>query len=120
MSTESTRYKICSPNVMPFRSLLELPVASVSSSDSTASLSTFQAQENTMGSEHPKEPGGIKEGGSPPASLIGNKGCGASGGYMTRVVVVHGVSCRQGMGDIVAAARSMRFGGSRRLLGPGG
>ena len=76
-----------------------------------------QAQERNMGSEHPKEPGGIKEGGSPPASHVGNKDCGASGGYMTRAVVVHGVSCRQGMGDIIAAARSMRFGGSRRLLG---
>ena len=36
---------------------------------------------------------------------------------MTRAVVVHGVSCRQGMRDIIATARSMRFGGSRRLLG---
>ena len=36
---------------------------------------------------------------------------------MTRAVVVHGVSCKQGMGDIIAAARSMKLGGSHRLLG---
>ena len=76
-----------------------------------------QAQEKVMGSEHHKEPSGTKEGGTPPTSHIGNKGCGASGGYMIRAVVVHGVSCRQGMGDIIATARSMRFDGSRRVLG---
>ena len=36
---------------------------------------------------------------------------------MTLAVVVHGASCSQGMGDIIAAARSMKLGGSRRLLG---
>ena len=36
---------------------------------------------------------------------------------MTRAVVVYGVSCTQGMVDIIVAARSMKFGGSRRLLG---
>ena len=76
-----------------------------------------QAQEKVVGSERPKEPSGTKDGGTPPTSHIGNKGCGASGGYMTRAVVVHGVSCRQGMGDIIATARSMRFDGSRRVLG---
>ena len=76
-----------------------------------------QAQEKVMGPEHPKEPGDMKEGGTPPTSHAGNKGCGAGGGCMTRAVVVHGVSCGQGMGDIVATARSMRFGGSRRVLG---
>ena len=70
-----------------------------------------------MGSERPKEPTGIKDKDFPPASQVGMKGGGDSRGCMTRAVVVHGVSCRQGMGDIIAAARSMKLGGSRRLLG---
>ena len=76
-----------------------------------------QAQVNVLGSEHPKEPSGIKDKDSPPASHGGMKGGGDSRRCMTRTVVVHGVSCRQGMGNIIAAARSMKFGGSRRLLG---
>ena len=76
-----------------------------------------QAQVNVLGSDHPKEPGGIKDKVSPPASHGGLKGGGDSRGCMTRVVVVHGVSCRQGMGDIIAAARRLKLGGSQMLLG---
>ena len=36
---------------------------------------------------------------------------------MTHAVVVHGVFCKQGMWDIIAIARSMRFGGFRGVLG---
>ena len=71
-----------------------------------------QAQVNVLSSEHPKEPSGIKDKDSPPASHGGMKGGGDSRRCMTRAVVVHGVSCRHGMGDIIAAARSMKFGGS--------
>ena len=76
-----------------------------------------QAQANVMGSEHPKELSGIKDKDFSPASFVGMKGGGDSRGCMTHAVVVHGVSYWQGMGDIIAGARSMKLGGSRRLLG---
>lgn len=73
-----------------------------------------------MGSEHHKELGGIRDRESPPAFCIRNKSCGASGGYMTSVVVVHHVCCRHGIRDIIATARSMSFSGSQRVWGPAG
>ena len=76
-----------------------------------------QAQANVMGFEHLEEPSGIKDKDSPFPSRVGMKGGGDSRGCMTRAVVVHGVSCKQGMGDIIEAARSMKLGGSGRLLG---
>ena len=76
-----------------------------------------QAQANLIGSERLKEPSGITDKDFPPASHVGMKGGGDSRGCMTCAVVVHGVSCRQGMGDIIAGTRSMKLGGSRRLLG---
>ena len=39
---------------------------------------------------------------------------------MARAVVVHGVSCRQGMGDIIAATRRMKLEVLEGYWGPDG
>ena len=79
-----------------------------------------EAPVEVMGSKYPKEPSGIKAKDSVPASRVGTKCGGDSRVCMAPAVVVHGVSCEQSMWDIIAAARSMKFGNSQRLLGPVG
>ena len=54
----------------------------------------------------------------PPASTASPVGVGSVatgrriGDVVARMVVVHGVSCQQGMRDIYSAARRLRIGGS--------
>ena len=76
-----------------------------------------QAQKKNVGFKHPKEPVCMNEERTPPTCEIGNKGCGASRGYMTWAVVVYSVSYRQGMRNLIVTAITMRFGCSCGLLG---